>query len=60
MMGLELEAKRLELLRELVPNSALIAVLVNPSNAQAETQSREVQTVARAIGQQVLILSDQY
>ncbi len=37
MMGVELEAKRLELLRELVPSSALIAVLVNPSNAQAET-----------------------
>ncbi len=57
MMGVELEAKRLELLRELVPSSALIAVLVNPSNAQAETQSREVQKAARAIGQQVLVLS---
>jgi putative ABC transport system substrate-binding protein len=57
MMGVELEAKRLELLRELVPIPALIALLVNPSNAQAETQSREVQTAARAIGQQVLILS---
>jgi len=57
MMGVELEAKRLELLRELVPAAPLIAMLVNPSNAQAETQSREVQKVARAIGQQVLILS---
>ena len=57
MMGVELEAKRLELLRELVPSSALIAVLVNPSNAQAETQSREVQKAARAVGQQVLILN---
>ena len=56
MMSVELEAKRLELLRELVPISALVAVLVNPSNAQAETQSREVQRAARAIGQQVLIL----
>ena len=41
MMGVELETKRLELLRELVPTSALIAMLVNPNNAQAETQSRE-------------------
>ena len=57
MMGVELEVKRLELLRELVPISALIAVLVNPSNAQAETQSREVQNAARALGQQVLVLS---
>jgi putative ABC transport system substrate-binding protein len=57
MMGVELEVKRLELLRELVPASALIAMLINPSNAQAETQSREVQKVARALGQQVLVLS---
>jgi putative ABC transport system substrate-binding protein len=32
-------------------------MLVNPSNEQSETQSREVQKAARAIGQQVLILS---
>ena len=57
MMGVELEAKRLELLRELVPGSTLIAMLVNPSNEQSETQSREVQKAARTIGQQVLILS---
>src|SRR5229473_4692299 len=57
MMGVELEAKRLELLRELVPSSALIAMLVNPSNAQAETQSREVQAAASAIHQQIVILS---
>jgi putative ABC transport system substrate-binding protein len=56
-MGVKLEAKRLELLRELVPGSALIAMLVNPSNAQAETQSRELERAARAVGQQVLILS---
>jgi putative tryptophan/tyrosine transport system substrate-binding protein len=57
MMGVELEVKRLELFRELVPVSALIAMLLNPSNAQAETQSREVQNAARALGQQILVLS---
>jgi len=56
MLGVELEAKRLELLHELVPTAALIAMLVNPNNAQAQTQSREVEAAARAIHQQVLIL----
>jgi putative ABC transport system substrate-binding protein len=57
MMGVELEAKRLDLLREFVPTSALIAMLVNSNNPQAEGQSREVQKAAHVIGQQVLILS---
>ena len=56
MLGVELEAKRLELLHELVPTAALIAMLVNPNNAHAQTQSREVEAAARAIHQQVLIL----
>jgi putative tryptophan/tyrosine transport system substrate-binding protein len=57
MLGVELEPKRLELLRELVPAAALIAMLVNPKNAQAETQSREVQKAARVVGQEVVIVS---
>jgi putative ABC transport system substrate-binding protein len=57
MLGVELEAKRLELLRELVPSSVLIAMLVNPSNAQAKAQSQEVQAAALAIHQQVVILT---
>ncbi len=56
MLGVELEAKRLELLRELVP-APLIAMLVNPSNPQAKAQSRVVQAAASAIHQRVLILS---
>jgi putative ABC transport system substrate-binding protein len=57
MLGVELEAKRLETLRELVPASPLIAMLVNPSNAQSETQSHDVQAAAGGIRQQVVILS---
>jgi ABC-type uncharacterized transport system substrate-binding protein len=56
MLGVELEAKRLELLRELVPTSALIAMLVNPNNPQAETQLRDVRAAAGAVRQRVLIL----
>jgi putative ABC transport system substrate-binding protein len=52
-----LAAKRLEILRELVPKVMLIAVLVDANNAEAEVQSKEVQAAARTIGQEVLILS---
>jgi putative tryptophan/tyrosine transport system substrate-binding protein len=57
MLGVELEAKRLELLHELVPASALIAMLVNPSNAQAKIQVQDAEKAARTIGQRVLVLN---
>ena len=47
----ELTAKRLELLRELVPGVARVAVLVNPANvANTETTLRDVEPAARAKG----------
>jgi len=52
-----LEGKRLGLLHGLVPAAALIAVLLNPTNANFQTQLRGVQDAARALGQQVSILS---
>jgi putative ABC transport system substrate-binding protein len=52
-----LEAKRLGLLRGLVPAAELIAVLLNPTNANFQTQLRGVQDAARALRQQVSILS---
>jgi putative tryptophan/tyrosine transport system substrate-binding protein len=52
-----LEGKRLGLLRELVPSVASIAVLLNPTNANFQTQLRGVQDSARDLGQQVSILS---
>jgi putative ABC transport system substrate-binding protein len=57
MMTLEVETKRLELLHELAPTSAPIAVLLNPSNAQAQSQETEIQRAARIIGRQVLVLN---
>src|SRR5262249_17935512 len=52
-----LEGKRLGLLHELVPTAAVIAVLLNPSNANFQAQLRGVQEAARASGRQVNILS---
>jgi putative ABC transport system substrate-binding protein len=54
----ELTAKRLELLRELVPGAARIAVLVNPTDAtNTETTLRDLEPAARALGLQVLVLN---
>jgi ABC-type uncharacterized transport system substrate-binding protein len=52
-----LEGKRLGLLHGLVPPAALIAVLLNPTNANFQAQLRGVQEAARAVGQQGNILS---
>jgi putative ABC transport system substrate-binding protein len=53
----ELVAKRLEILHELVPKAARVAVLVNPANpATAETTSRDLEAAARAIGLHVQVL----
>jgi putative tryptophan/tyrosine transport system substrate-binding protein len=53
----ELTAKRLELLRELVPGLARVAVLVNPANIAIETTLRDVQSAGRAIGLQIQVLN---
>jgi len=54
----ELTAKRLELLREMLPGAARIAVLVNPANARnAENTLRDTETAARAIGLQIQVLN---
>ena len=53
--GNALGPKRLELLRNLVPQATTIAMLVNPS-PDAEPERRDVEATARAIGQQLIIL----
>jgi putative tryptophan/tyrosine transport system substrate-binding protein len=49
-LNVELTAKRLELLRELVPRAARVAVLVNPAGPDAETTLKDVEPAARAVG----------
>ena len=46
----ELTAKRLELLRELVPGVARVTVLINPTNPAAEFVERDIEPAARAFG----------
>jgi putative ABC transport system substrate-binding protein len=48
-----MEAKRLGLLHELVPQATAIGVLVNPNFPLAETQLRDGQEAARTLGLQV-------
>src|SRR5262245_7400955 len=54
-LNAELTAKRLELLHELVHGTVRIAVLVNPTNPNAETIVREVEVAARAMGLQIRV-----
>jgi putative ABC transport system substrate-binding protein len=51
-----LGAKRLGLLREIVPAARLIAVLLNPTWPTFDTQLHDVQEAARTIGQQIHVL----
>lgn len=57
-LNIELSAKRLELLRELVPAAARVAVLVNPANAaNTESTLRAVEPAAHAMGQQIQVFN---
>jgi putative ABC transport system substrate-binding protein len=54
----ETHAKRLELLRQLVPGASRVAVLVNPANATtAESTLKEVEVAARTMGLQIQLLN---
>jgi putative tryptophan/tyrosine transport system substrate-binding protein len=57
-LTLEVGAKRLELLHEMVPTATIIGLLVNPTSPNiAEAQSRDLQIAGRALGLQVHVLS---
>ena len=51
----ELTAKRLGLLREMVPGAARLAFLVNPANVTAESTVKDLEAAAPAFGVQIQI-----
>jgi putative tryptophan/tyrosine transport system substrate-binding protein len=53
----QLEPKRLQVLSEMVPTAALIAVLVNPTSPELENITNEVKATARNLGRQLRILN---
>jgi len=50
-----LVAKRLELLRQLVPSLRLIGIIVNPENPNAQSDVRDAEDAARALGVQTYV-----
>jgi putative tryptophan/tyrosine transport system substrate-binding protein len=55
-LEVELTPKRLELLHEMAPAATVIAILVNPTNRNAESQSRDLQTAAQTLGLRTHVL----
>jgi putative tryptophan/tyrosine transport system substrate-binding protein len=53
----DLEAKRLELLHELLPKATTIGMLVNPNYPGTESQRKDVDEAARKFGQQVHVVN---
>jgi putative tryptophan/tyrosine transport system substrate-binding protein len=54
-LGTELEQKRIELLRDLLPPGALVGALVNPTNADAAVVTEAIQAAAQHLGLRLLI-----
>jgi hypothetical protein len=55
--GNRLGAKRLEMLRELIPGAGVIAALVDPNFSEAVLEAREVEEAARNIGQKIVVVN---
>jgi putative ABC transport system substrate-binding protein len=51
-----LAAKRMELLHELVPNAAVIAVLIDPSYVESEIELRDAEAAGHALGRRVVVV----
>jgi putative ABC transport system substrate-binding protein len=53
----ELGPKRLQLLRELIPNAAVFGVLANPSFPDIQSQIADLRAAARALGLQLVVVN---
>jgi putative ABC transport system substrate-binding protein len=56
-LNVEIGAKRLELLHELIPTASVIVLLVNPTNALTKANTSNVQAAAGALGLQLHVLN---
>ena len=56
LLATQLETKRLEVARDLVPGAAVIAFLMNPRNPITETATKDLQTAADKLGQKLLVV----
>jgi putative ABC transport system substrate-binding protein len=55
-LNVEVMPKRLEVAHELIPGATTIALLINPTNPNSETQLRDLQAAARILGLQLHVL----
>ena len=56
-MGLEMGPKRLEIVRQLIPNSTTVAMLINPRFPTSPAEVRDARDAARALGMEVTVLN---
>jgi len=55
LFGPKMEAERLRLLHQMVPDAGVIAVLVNPASADVDLELRHAQQTASQLGQQIYV-----
>ena len=56
-LSAELDAKRMELLREFLPGAKVIGALLNPNRPNPAVQLKGVQVAAQAVGWQLVVLN---
>ena len=55
-LNVEVTPKRLEILREVIPTAAVVAVLINPTSPTADSQLKSLQATNRSLGLQIHVL----